>query len=77
MDHDIRLYTVRQAAAILGIGRTKTYELMHRHDLRYVKVGRCRRVASTEIARYVRSLESASDRSRQPTLRDCTGSESP
>lgn len=45
------------AAAALGIGRTKVYELMRSRALRSVKVGGLRRIPSTAITEFVTQLE--------------------
>jgi len=47
------------AAAALGIGRTKVYELMRSHALRSVKVGGLRRIPATALAEFVARLEEA------------------
>ena len=49
-----RLLSVDEAAAALGIGRSLTYELMARGDLRSVKAGRRRLVPSSAIAELTR-----------------------
>jgi excisionase family DNA binding protein len=45
------------AAVILGIGRTKVYELMRSRALRSVKVGGLRRIPETALADFVAQLE--------------------
>lgn len=50
------LLTPEQAAERLGIGRTKTYELIRAGELESVKVGRLRRVPVDALAAYVASL---------------------
>jgi excisionase family DNA binding protein len=45
------------AAAALGIGRTKVYELMRSHALHSVKIGGLRRVPATALAEFVSQLE--------------------
>ena len=45
------------AAAALGIGRTKVYELMRSHALRSVKIGGLRRIPATALAEFVAQLE--------------------
>ena len=41
----------------LSVGQTKVYELMSSGELRSVKVGRSRRVASTELDRFIAELD--------------------
>jgi len=47
------LFTVEEAADILGIGRTTIYKLLNSGDLLGVKIGRARRVPRSELDRYV------------------------
>jgi excisionase family DNA binding protein len=48
-----------EAAARLGIGRTKLYELMATGQLRSVKIGGARRVSATALADFVAALDAA------------------
>jgi excisionase family DNA binding protein len=48
-----------EAAARLGIGRTKLYELMASGELRSVKLGGARRVSATALAEFVATLDAA------------------
>lgn len=48
-----------EAAARLGIGRTKLYELMASGQLRSVKIGGARRVSATALAEFVAALDAA------------------
>lgn len=48
------LLTVEEAAECLGIGRTKTYELMMGGDLASIKIGSRRLVAVSSITAYIR-----------------------
>ncbi len=50
------LLTAEEAAELLGIGRSKVYELMASGVLRSVKVGRCRRIPRKAIDDFVESL---------------------
>lgn len=50
------LLTVEEAAQQLGIGRTKTYELIHNGDLESVQIGRLRRVPKSAIDDYTSRL---------------------
>ncbi len=51
------LVTVREAAELLGIGRTKLYELLLAGEIVTVTIGRARRVPLASLHAYVRSLE--------------------
>lgn len=50
------LYRVRQAAAMLGLGPSKTWELIGRGELESVKIDGARRVPAEAIEAYVRRL---------------------
>jgi excisionase family DNA binding protein len=45
------------AATVLGIGRTKVYELMRSRALRSVRIGGLRRIPATALAEFVAQLE--------------------
>ena len=47
------LLTVEEAAECLGIGRTKTYELMMGGDLASIKIGSRRLIAVSSVAAYI------------------------
>jgi excisionase family DNA binding protein len=51
-----RLLTAAEAAAVLGIGRSKLYELMARGAITSVKVDRCRRFRQSDVHRFISSL---------------------
>lgn len=53
------LLTVRQAAALLGLGETKVYELTAAGALRSVKIGTARRVPHEAVLAYVANLLAA------------------
>ncbi|MFF8944538.1 helix-turn-helix domain-containing protein [Streptomyces sp. NPDC014864] len=53
---DRLLYTPEQAAEALAIGRSTLYELMAAGVLKYIKLGRCRRIRRTDLENYVASL---------------------
>lgn len=55
-----QLLTVKEAAAILGIGRSKLYELIARRAIASVKVDRCRRFRRSDIDRFIRDLHATS-----------------
>ena len=50
------LVNVREAAALLGVGRTTAYELIARGDLEVVHIGRSARVPVASIEDYVERL---------------------
>jgi excisionase family DNA binding protein len=54
------LLTAVEAAAVLGIGRSKLYELVARGAVRSVKLDRCRRFRRSDLDTYIRSLPVAS-----------------
>jgi len=51
------LLTSDEAAGMLGIGRTKVYELMASGRLRSVKIDRCRRISAGALAEFVACLD--------------------
>lgn len=57
---DRLLLTPREAAVMLGIGRSKIYELMRSGELLSVRIDSCRRIPVEELALLV------------GRLRDCT-----
>lgn len=52
------LFKPEQAAVVLGIGRSKVFELMARGDLASVQIGRARRIPRESLEDYVRRLRS-------------------
>ncbi len=52
-----RLYRVEEAGRILGIGRTKTYELIATGQLWTIHIGRSARVSADELDRFVRAAD--------------------
>jgi excisionase family DNA binding protein len=56
-----RLLTATEAAALLGIGRSKLYELMARGAIPSVKVDRCRRFRQSDVDRFINSLPVAAN----------------
>jgi len=50
------LVSVEQAAVILGIGRTQTFELVMGHSITSVKIGRRRLVVRSSLEQFVQSL---------------------
>ena len=53
MPNDVDLVRVTDAARRLGISRTKLYTLMRAGEIRFVKIGRCRRVRVRELMRFI------------------------
>ncbi len=50
------LYKPEQAAEIIGIGRSKIFELMAGGQIASVQIGRYRRIPRESLERYVREL---------------------
>jgi excisionase family DNA binding protein len=48
-----------EAAQVLGLGRTKVYELMGSGALRSVRVGNSRRISAAALAEFVERLDRA------------------
>ena len=60
---DILLVNVDEAARLLGLGRSKTYELVLSGQLQSLKIGRSRKIPQQAIDEFVRSrLEEAQQR---------------
>jgi excisionase family DNA binding protein len=53
----ILLVCPEDAARVLGLGRTKVYELMRSGELRSVKLGGLRRIPVAALAEFVKRLE--------------------
>lgn len=51
-----KLLTPAEAAAVLGVGRTKVYELIALRALESVKIGACRRIPADALDAYVAAL---------------------
>jgi excisionase family DNA binding protein len=51
------LITMEQAAHRLGLGRSKTYELVLRGDLPSVSIGHSRRIDVDDLRRFVEQLK--------------------
>lgn len=57
MDHtESLLVPVPRAAEILGIGKSKTYELIGKGEIATVRIGRAVRVPVAELERFVAAL---------------------
>jgi excisionase family DNA binding protein len=57
------LYKPDEAARLLGIGRSKVYELLAADELESVKVGSARRIPAAALEEFVARLR---DESREP-----------
>ena len=55
---DKLLLTAEEAAAALGIGRTKLYELLRAGVIEWVRIDGCRRVPREAVEEFVRRLRS-------------------
>lgn len=53
---DRLLYTPEEAAEALAIGRSTLYELMADGAVKYIKLGRLRRIRRADLETYVASL---------------------
>jgi excisionase family DNA binding protein len=51
------LYRPEEVAKLLGIGRTRVFELMKTGELPSVKIGASRRITRQAVVAYVRRLE--------------------
>jgi excisionase family DNA binding protein len=50
---DKELLRVDEAAAVLSLGRSKTYQLMDAGELQTVKIGRAVRITAASVREYV------------------------
>lgn len=55
------LLRVEEAAKVLGIGRTKVYELMARQELPVVRIGRAVRIPRQSLSDWIESRTSGAD----------------
>jgi len=51
------LFTADQVSALLGIGRSRVFDLIRQGALRSVKVGASRRISARALCEYVTELE--------------------
>jgi excisionase family DNA binding protein len=56
MESKLILVSVADAARMLSIGRTAAWELVRKHKIKSVKIGRTRRVPIVAIQVYVQRL---------------------
>ena len=54
------LLTVKETAQLLSISRTKVFDLLARSELRSLKIGRARRIARSELERFITKATEAS-----------------
>ena len=62
------LFTPEQAAEMLGLGRTKLYQLLAAGDLRSVRIGVCRRIPGTALHDFVSRLLADADAGAPPPV---------
>ena len=67
-DRERLLLTVVEAATMLGVGRTKAYELIAGGELQVVHIGRAARVPLVAVHRYVPSVSLSGETSPASTL---------
>lgn len=70
------LYTVEQAAQLLGISRTTVYELVKAKRLNEVHIGRAGRFTGAELERFAAELD-AESRPRAPRTSARSGRQRP
>ena len=58
--HERLLYRVPEVAGLLGLGLTKTWELVYRGDLESLKVDGSRRVTRQAVEAYIERQQAAS-----------------
>ncbi len=58
---EVLLLTVTEAAHRIGLGRTVTYDLIRRGELRSLKIGGSRRVAVADVEEFVIRLRETAD----------------
>ena len=54
-----RYLTIAETAKLLGIGRSKLYNILDSGELKAVKIGQARRIPEDELIRYQSSLMGA------------------
>ena len=58
---DKLLLRAEEVAELIGVGRTKVFELMRTGQLESVRIGACRRIPASAVFEYVQRLRAASD----------------
>jgi excisionase family DNA binding protein len=66
-DHNSLLVDSREVARLLGIGRTKAFQMMAREELPVVRIGRCVRVSRAGLEQWV--TEQSSPVTSEPVRR--------
>jgi excisionase family DNA binding protein len=61
------LLSVEEAAEVIGLGRTRTYELVMAKKIQSVKVGRRRLVVRSSLADFVQALLVEQDNNSVPS----------
>jgi excisionase family DNA binding protein len=54
---DKLLLTAEEVAALLGLSRSRVYELLYAKAIVSVKIGKSRRIRRTDLEQFVASLE--------------------
>jgi excisionase family DNA binding protein len=62
------LLTTEEAASVLGIGRTRMYQLVRTGKVRSVTLGRSRRIRPEDLETYVEQLAGQSDLGEEVTV---------
>ena len=62
------LLTTEEAASVLGIGRTRMYQLVRTGKVRSVTLGRSRRIRPEDLQAYVQQLAGQSDQGEEVTV---------
>ena len=52
------LFSVSEAAGMMGLGRSLVYQLVMRGDLDSIKLGRARRIPAKALSEYIQRLQS-------------------
>lgn len=55
-----QLYTVAQASRVLGLGRTKIYELIGTQQLSSIKIGASRRIPHAALEEFIARISGSS-----------------
>ncbi len=58
---DKLLLTPREAADVLGIGRSLLYQLLRTGDVASVQIGRCRRIPAANLPELIARLQAGSE----------------
>jgi excisionase family DNA binding protein len=66
-------YSPSESAQVLGISRSKVYELIAAGDLKVIKLGSRTLILHSELVRFVRSLGARGHRRRPHTAQPASG----